>query len=571
MADEEKTKTTTQPPPTDAPQNIKLEDIHDLPGVMVRKRIDRDLGGLVQSIKSQGVMEPVVLRQREDGKFQMVSGYRRLWGSELAGKTDIPALVRAATLTEAQEYFRAVNGPNPGKVPLPGKSVAPEAPKPPAPPEEPKPKVKAETPATPERKEEKPITQPVPKKELGPDGLNAEGGSQDADSTANAVKKKIREMEAEAEKKSKTPAPPVASTAGANAAKGKGASPQAAQEAGQASEEADSFSLPLSQEGKKVRIKISEIHDFPGHPYKVVEDKDMKDLAESIRKFGIMENTTVIPRPEGGYYMVSGHRRKHAALLAGLTDLPAEVKNWDMDEAIIAMVDSNLKRETISPMEKARAYKMKLEAMKRKSGRRTKEEAAKGAPEKRSDQQLAEQVGESRNTIQRFVRLNELVPDLQELVDSGKLPVNTAVELSFVPKERQEDVADMLNRGHTISGTQAAQLKEVSQKAPITPQKVAEILDPARKEPDVKIVLTGDRLRKYFPDVSMTPNEIMESVYGALEERRKREIKRQRTQEKGAQTPAPKREDKPGQKPALLPPQGPKKAEPSKKTPGLSR
>ena len=167
-------------------------------------------------------------------------------------------------------------------------------------------------------------------------------------------------------------------------------------------------------------MKVADIHPFEGHPFNVKDNKDMWDLVESVKRYGVLEPVMVINRPAGGYEMVSGHRRMRACQLAGIQIIPTIVRNLDRDEAIIAMVDSNLKREVISPMEKARAYQMKTDAMRRKVGRRSKEEIASGEKPLSADEELAQQVGESVATVQRFKTLNKLVPEMQELVDKSR-------------------------------------------------------------------------------------------------------------------------------------------------------
>lgn len=196
--------------------------------------------------------------------------------------------------------------------------------------------------------------------------------------------------------------------------------------------------------GSVVMLPVEKIDDFEGHPFPVQDDKDMLDLVESIKKFGVLEPVTVIRSgkdPER-YEMVAGHRRKHGCTLAGVAQIPAIVRDMDRDSAIIYMVDSNLKRENISPMVKARAYTMKLEAMKRKAGRPTKAQMEAGYKPMRADEQLAQQTGESRATIQRLTRLTKLEPELQNMVEEKKLPVNTAADISYLKPQEQKALAD---------------------------------------------------------------------------------------------------------------------------------
>lgn len=215
--------------------------------------------------------------------------------------------------------------------------------------------------------------------------------------------------------------------------------------------------------GSVVMLPVDKIDDFEGHPFPVQDDKDMLDLVESVRKFGVLEPVTVIrsSKDPDRYEMVVGHRRKHSCVLAGVAQIPAIVRDMDRDSAIIYMVDSNLKRENISPMVKARAYSMKLEAMKRKAGRPTKAQLEAGYKPMRADEQLAQQTGESRATIQRLTRLTKLEPELQDMVEEKKLPVNTAADISYLKPQEQKTLADAIKREDKVpSGTQAAELKK---------------------------------------------------------------------------------------------------------------
>ena len=211
----------------------------------------------------------------------------------------------------------------------------------------------------------------------------------------------------------------------------------------------ENLKIPLTKEGQPETVttmKVANIRPFEGHPFAVRDNKDMWDLVDSIKKFGVLEPVMVIPHKDGGYEMVSGHRRMRACQLAGIENIPVIVRNLDRDEAIISMVDSNLKREEISPMEKARAYQMKTDAMKRKMGRRTKEEIAQdealGIKRMNADEELAQQMGESPATIQRYKTLNKLVPELQDLVDEGKIPVNTGADIAQMKPKEQKVLAD---------------------------------------------------------------------------------------------------------------------------------
>ena len=286
--------------------------------------------------------------------------------------------------------------------------------------------------------------------------------------------------------------------------------------------------IPLTKEGQPETVttmKIADIHKFEGHPFNVKDDKDMWDLVESIKQFGVLEPAVVIPREGGGYEMVSGHRRQRACQLAGLDSMPVIIRQLDRDEATISMVDANLKRENITPMEKARAYTMKLEAMKRKTGRRSKMEILSGKTPKRADEELAEQTGESRSTIQRLTRLTKLEPELQQMVDEKKLPVNTAADISYLKKDEQKKLVDAIEKeGGTVpSGTQAAALKAESQKGTLTEEKIEKAVAPTKREASIqlKVEFTEQELRPYFPDKTTTPAQAKNAMLEAMDLRAK--------------------------------------------------
>ena len=205
----------------------------------------------------------------------------------------------------------------------------------------------------------------------------------------------------------------------------------------------DIFSTEESRQEEKreqvQQIPIAELFPFKNHPFKVLDDETMQRTVESIQQIGVTNPLIARPRPEGGYEIISGHRRQHAAQLAGLDTLPVIVRQMDDDAAILLMVDSNLQRESILPSERAFAYKMKLEAMKRTSGRPSKENVSQIGTQKRSDQIMAEELGESRNQIQRFIRLTNLIPELLDMVDEKKISFNPAVELSYLDEAQQRD------------------------------------------------------------------------------------------------------------------------------------
>lgn len=301
--------------------------------------------------------------------------------------------------------------------------------------------------------------------------------------------------------------------------------------------------------GSVVMLPVEKIDDFEGHPFPVQDDKDMLDLVESIKKFGVLEPVTVIRSgkdPER-YEMVAGHRRKHGCALAGVAQIPAIVRDMDRDSAIIYMVDSNLKRENISPMVKARAYTMKLEAMKRKAGRPTKAQVEAGYKPMRADEQLAQQTGESRATIQRLTRLTKLEPELQDMVEEKKLPVNTAADISYLKPQEQKALADAIKREDKIpSGAKAAELKKESQAGKLTVEKIEQTVAPSKREMflPLKVTFTEEELRPYFPKKDTTIADAKRVVFEALD-LRQRALNRQKAkaeQEKTAKKAAPGKE-----------------------------
>lgn len=298
--------------------------------------------------------------------------------------------------------------------------------------------------------------------------------------------------------------------------------------------------------GSVVMLPVDKIDDFEGHPFPVQDDKDMLDLVESVKKFGVLEPVTVIrsSKDPSRYEMVAGHRRKHSCVLAGVAQIPAIVRDMDRDSAIIYMVDSNLKRENISPMVKARAYSMKLEAMKRKAGRPTKAQLEAGYKPMRADEQLAQQTGESRATIQRLTRLTKLEPELQDMVEEKKLPVNTAADISYLKPQEQKTLADAIKREDKVpSGTQAAELKKDSQAGKLTTEKIEQTVAPTKREmsPPLKVTFSEDELRAYFPKKDTTVGDVKRVVFEALDLRQKA-LDRQKAraeQEKAAKKAAP--------------------------------
>lgn len=279
---------------------------------------------------------------------------------------------------------------------------------------------------------------------------------------------------------------------------------------------------------KVEEIPLSELHPFKNHPFQVRDDDSMRDTAESIRKYGVLVPVIARPRSEGGYELISGHRRKRGCELAGRETMPVIVRKLDDDAATIIMVDSNLQRENILPSERALAYKMKLEAMKRQAGRPSKENVSQVGTQKRSDQIMAEQVGESRNQIQRYIRLTQLSSELLQMVDNKKIAFNPAVELSYLKPDEQTLLLDEIAKQEaTPSLSQAQRLKKYSQDGKLDANVMDAIMTEEKKEEE-KITLHGDRLKKYFPK-SYTPKQMEDTIFKLLEQWQK---KRQREQER---------------------------------------
>ena len=254
----------------------------------------------------------------------------------------------------------------------------------------------------------------------------------------------------------------------------------------------------------------------------------MQRTVESVAQFGVLAPLIARPRPEGGYEIISGHRRQHAAELAGLTTLPVIVRNMSDDEAVIHMVDSNLQREHILPSERAFAYKMKLDAMKRTAGRPSKNMSQIGT-QKRSDQIMAEEMGESRNQIQRFIRLTNLIPELLDLVDQKKISFNPAVELSYLTAAEQRDFLEaMQDTQNAPSLSQAQRIKKLSQEGQCSYDAIFDIMGEEKKAEMDRVTIKNEVLRKYFPR-SYTPKQMQDTIIKLLEQWQK---KRQRSQER---------------------------------------
>lgn len=280
-----------------------------------------------------------------------------------------------------------------------------------------------------------------------------------------------------------------------------------------------------SASGQISDLQLSVLQPFSRNPYKVRDDEAMRDMVESIKQYGVLSPAIARPMPDGGYELVSGHRRKRACELAGLETMPVIVRELDDDAAAILVVDSNLQREDLLPSERAFAYKLKLDAMKRQTGRPSKENVSQVGTQKRSDQVMAEELGESRNQIQRYIRLTELIPQLLDMVDERKIAFNPAYELSFLTKDEQTMLLDAMDSEQaTPSLSQAQRLKQFSQRGELDAAVMRAIMSEEKKEVE-RVTLKGDTLRKYFP-ASYTPKRMEETIIKLLEQWQKQQKRR---------------------------------------------
>lgn len=284
--------------------------------------------------------------------------------------------------------------------------------------------------------------------------------------------------------------------------------------------------MPKQKPNEQVQqIPLSEIRPFKNHPFKVADDELMQQTIDSIMQVGVLNPAIIRPAPEGGYEMVAGHRRLHAADLAGLKTIPAIVRNLDDDEAVILMVDSNLQRETISPMERAQAYKMKLEALKHQGKRvdLTCDQVGHKLDSKKSIQKVAEDAGESKTQVQRYIRLTELLPEVQKKVDSKEIAFSPAVELSYLTRDEQKQFLDAMDYSqNTPSLSQAQRLKKLSREGKCTKDAMRSIMSEEKKEEQERITLSSDTLRKYFPR-SYTPLQMQQTIIKLLEQWQKKQ------------------------------------------------
>lgn len=268
---------------------------------------------------------------------------------------------------------------------------------------------------------------------------------------------------------------------------------------------------------KVMEIALTELFPFKDHPFKVKDDEAMADTAESIKEYGVLVPAIARPRDKGGYELVAGHRRHRASELAGLETMPVIVRNLDDDAATIIMVDSNLQRENILPSERAFAFKLKLDAIKRQGERTDLTSTQVGQKSKLSVEVVAEQAGSSRNQVQRFIRLTELIPELLDMVDDKKIAFNPAVELSYLKPEEQSNLLEAMDMEQaTPSLSQAQRLKKFSVEGKCTLEAMCAIMSEEKKTEVDKVTLSSDKLRKYFPK-SYTPQKMEETILKLLE------------------------------------------------------
>ncbi len=265
------------------------------------------------------------------------------------------------------------------------------------------------------------------------------------------------------------------------------------------------------------QIPIGELFPFKNHPFKVLDDESMQRTVESVEQYGVLSPLIARPRPEGGYEIISGHRRQHAAQLAGLDALPVIVRNMDDDAAVLLMVDSNLQRENILPSERAFAYKMKLEALKNQ-GARSDLTSTQLVSKLRSNEQLGAENNQSRETVRRFIRLTNLVPELLDMVDEKKIAFNPAVELSYLDESQQRDFLEAMNDTQNApSLSQAQRLKRLAQEGHFSYDVAFAVMGEEKKDELDKVVIKNDTLRKYFPR-SFTPKQVEDTIIKLLDQ-----------------------------------------------------
>ena len=272
------------------------------------------------------------------------------------------------------------------------------------------------------------------------------------------------------------------------------------------------------QQEQVQQISIGELFPFKNHPFKVLDDESMQRTVESVEQYGVLSPLIARPRPEGGYEIISGHRRQHAAQLAGLDTLPVIVRNMDDDAAVLLMVDSNLQRENILPSERAFAYKMKLEAIKNQGARSDLTSGQIVQKSKLSIERVAEDAGEGYKTVQRYIRLTNLVPELLDMVDEKKIAFNPAVELSYLDEAQQRDFLEAMNDTQNApSLSQAQRLKRLAQEGHFSYDVAFAVMGEEKKDELDKVVIKNDTLRKYFPR-SYTPKQMEDTIIKLLDQ-----------------------------------------------------
>ena len=280
-----------------------------------------------------------------------------------------------------------------------------------------------------------------------------------------------------------------------------------------------------AQRERVQEIALSELHPFEGHPFRVVDDEDMAKTVESVKEYGVLTPAIVRPDPYGGYEIISGHRRHHASELAGKETMPVIVRDLDDDAAIILMVDSNLQRETLLPSERAFAYRMKMDAIKHQGKTTSPQLAAKS----RSDDEVGQKEGISGDTVRRYIRLTELIPELLDMVDNGQIKFNPAVELSYLAREEQKDFLEAMDYAQAApSLSQAQRIKKLAQSGECTLEAMCDIMNEIKKGELDRVTFKTDSLRKYFPK-SYTSKQMEDKIIQLLEQWQK---KRDRSMER---------------------------------------
>ena len=284
-----------------------------------------------------------------------------------------------------------------------------------------------------------------------------------------------------------------------------------------------------SQQEHVQMIPLSELHPFEGHPFRVVDDEEMQKTVESVKQYGVLTPAIARPDPDGGYEIISGHRRLRASELAGLDKLPVIVREMDDDTAIIFMVDSNLQREHILPSERAFAYKMKLDAIKHQGARTDldKESTSTQVAQKLSVEKVGEDAGVSKDTVRRYIRLTELIPEIRDMVDEKKIAFNPAVELSYLKPEEQREFLDAMDYAQAApSLSQAQRLKKLSQEGECKLDAMCEVMNEVKKDDMTTITIPHDVLRKYFPR-SYTPQQMQDVIVKLLDQWQKKRNREQ--------------------------------------------